>query len=469
MPSRRFPQRLILRLSGARGRELAKAVPLLIAGLWLGACASGQAPVPARDPQPREEVFQALPAEGRAWLLDPLEGAPETVDPDRGERLRDAWQALLERSEIEGARAAAAEILESDPDLAPAQVLAAQADFVEGLLPKVIERLLPISDRAPSYAASQLLLGRAAEETGDVPLAYAAYRAIGARNPLARQRLGEIHPRAVEILSNRLQEALRTSQIEQAEESLRLLQSWAPSELTTLEGARAVAVARGDQAAELSAVKNLVARKPEDRDLLERRAELELTVGDPGAGLQIVQDLAAQYPKDPEVAQMLDMAKFRWRLSMLPRAVQEVAAKPDLDKADLAILLYWLVPNVRYARPTAGRIATDVLDHPQQEAIVRVVNLGLMEVDSLHRFSPGAPVRRGAGLRVLVRTLSSFGQGLTCLGEAAKSSSQGAICAGAAGCGLLMAGEECQPSSAPLSGAEAVELLRRTLKVLGAS
>lgn len=468
MPSRRFPQRLILRLDGARGRELAKAVPLLIAGLWLGACASGQAPVPVRDPQPREEVFQALPEEDRAWLIDPLEGSPETVDPDRGEQIHDAWRALLERSDVEGARTAAAEILESDPDLAPAHVLAAQADFAEGLHRQVIDRLLPVSDRAPSYAASQLLLGHAAEETGDVPLAYAAYRAIGARNSRARQRLGELHPRAVEILSNRLQEALRGGRLDEAEQSLGLLQSWAPSELTTLEGFRALAVARGDQAAELAAVKNLAARKPEDRDLLERRAELELTVGDPGAGLQIVQDLAAQYPNDPELVQMLDMAKFRWRLSMLPRAVQEVAAKPDLDKADLAVLLYWLVPNVRYARPTAGRIATDVLDHPQQEAIVRVVNLGLMEVDSLHRFSPGAPVRRGTGLRVLVRTLSSFGQGLSCLGEAARSSSQGAVCNGAAGCGLLMTGEECQPT-AVLSGAEAVELLRRTLKVLGAS
>jgi hypothetical protein len=424
--------------------------------------------VPAREPQPREEVFQALPEEARVWLLDPLEGAPQEIDADRGDQLRDAWRALLERSDVEGARAAAAEILESDPDLAPAQVLAAQADFAEGLHREVIERLVPVSDRAPAYAASQLLLGRAAEEAGDLPLAYAAYRAVGARNTRARQRLGEIHPRAVEILSNRLQEALRTGQIELAEQSLGLLQSWAPSELTTLEGARALAIARGDQAAELSAVKNLAARRPEDRDLLERRAELELSVGDPGAGLQIIQELAAQYPNDPGLAQALDMAKFRWRLSMLPRAVQEVAVKPDLKKADLAVLLYWLVPNVRYARPTSGRIATDVLDHPQQEPIVRVVNLGLMEVDSLHRFSPGAPVRRGAGLRVLVRTLASFGQGLTCLGDAARSSSQGAVCAGAAACGLLAEGEECQPS-AVLSGADAVEMLRRTLKVLGAS
>ena len=168
------------------------------------------------------------------------------------------------------------------------------------------------------------------------------------------------------------------------------------------------------------------------------------------------------------MARLLEAARYRWRLSMLPQAVQDVAARTDLDKADFAVLLYWLVPNVRYARPSAGRIATDVLDHPHQEEIVRVVNLGLMDVDStLHRFSPSAPLRRGAALRVLVRTLSSFGQGLSCL-DPKSQGAQGAACAGAAACGLLVEGEECRPGD-PLAGADAVELIRRTLKLLGAS
>lgn len=443
---------------------------LLLAGLWLGACASGPgSTTPVREPQPVREPERALPQEARPWLLDPLEGYPQEIDPVRTERLRSAHRALVERSDVAKARSAAAELLEIDPALDPAHVLAAQADFVDGNLREIVNRLLPINDRTPGYLASQLLLGRASEEVGDIPLAYAAYRAVAARNPQALQRLGELHPRAVEILANRLQEGLRTGNLEEAQKNLSFLQSWAPSEVVTLEGARAVAVARSDQAAELSAVQALAARQPEDRKLLQRRIELELAVGDPSAGLQIAQDLAARYPKDPDAARLLESARYRWRLSMLPRSVQEVAAKTDLDRADLAVLLYWLVPNVRYARPASGRIATDVLDHRHQEEIVRVVNLGLMDVDStLHRFSPSAPLRRGAALRVLVRTLASFGQGLTCLGEAERSSAQGAVCTGAASCGLLLEGEECLPGAA-LSGAEAVELIRRTLKLLGAS
>jgi hypothetical protein len=148
----------------------------------------------------------------------------------------------------------------------------------------------------------------------------------------------------------------------------------------------------------------------------------------------------------------------------LPQAVQQVAAKPDLDKADFAVLLYWLVPNVRYARPTAGRIATDVLDHPQREEIVRVVNLGLMDVDpTLHRFSPGAPVRRGAALRVLVRLLGQSKQGISCLGDGSAPA-----CEVAVRCHLIAGVEGCQ-AQAPLSGPEAVELIRRSLDLLGAS
>jgi tetratricopeptide (TPR) repeat protein len=397
----------------------------------------------------------------RPYLTDPLEGYSREADPDRRDRLRNVWRDLLEAGDTEGATRVAAEMLAEDPEFLPAQVLAAQVEFAGGENRRVVERLLPVGDALPTYTASQLLFGRAAERLGDVPLAYAAYRAIAARNSLARKRAGELHPRALEIVSNRLGEALRNQQIEEAEKQLDLLRNWAPSEILTLEAAQKVAVARGDRPAELAAVKELSSRRPGDRELQERQAKLELEVGDPGAGLKIIQDLAARNPKDPVLAEELEAAKFRWRLSQLPQSVQEVAARTELNKGGLAVLLYWLVPQVRNSRPTAGRIATDVLDSPHREEIVRVVNLGLIEVDpTLHRFSPGAPVRRGAALRVVLRTLARFGAG-----SCAVSAN---TCDAAVACGLLPAAEDCQPS-APLSGSEGVEILRRSLKLLGGS
>jgi hypothetical protein len=414
-----------------------------------------------REPAPERRPLDLAPAD-RPYLIDPLEGYPHEVDPDLRDRLRSVWRDLLEAGDTAGARRAADEMLGRDPAFLPAQVLAAQIELAAGDDRTVVARLLPVSDALPTYAASQLLLGRAAERLGDLPLAYAAYRAIAAHDPLPLKRAGELHSRALEIVSNRLDQALRGQRIEEAAEQLDLLRGWAPSELITLEAARKVALARRDPVAELAAVEDLAARRPGERSLLERWAELELQVGDPGAGLKIIQDLAAREPQDPVLAEKLEAAKFRWRLSQLPQSVQEVAAKPALNRGDLAALLYWLVPDVRNSRPTAGRIATDVLDNPHREEIVRVVNLGIMAVDpTLHRFSPGAPMRRGPALRVVLRMLERFGAG-SCAGA-------DDVCDAAMACGLLAASEEdCQPT-AELSGAEGVEILRRSLKLLGGS
>jgi hypothetical protein len=404
------------------------------------------------------EPLRLDPAD-RPYLIDPLEGYSRNVDPARRDRLHDVWRDLLEAGDVEGASRTSAEMLTDDPGLLPAQVLAAQVAFAAGNDAQVVERLLAIGDATPTYTASQLLVGRAAERLGDLPLAYAAFRAIAARSPLALKRAGELHPRALEIVSHRLDEALRNQQIEAAETQLALLRSWAPSEILTLEAARNLAVARADPRGELAAVKELSSRRPADLGLQERRAELELEVGDPSVGLKIVQDLAARDPKDPALADKLQSAKFRWRLSQLPQDVQEVAAKPELTKGDFAILLYWLVPQVRNSRPTAGRIATDVLDDPHREEIVRVVNLGLMEVDpTLHHFSPTAPVRHGPALRVVLRMLERFGAG-SCAGSAN-------VCDASVACGLLRSAEDCQPA-APLSGSDSVEILRRSLELLG--
>lgn len=459
MPSLRFPPRRTTRPDAGALRRLPvlAALPAILA--LLGACSSAP---PAPSPEaPRRPQLEPFAAQEQPFLVDPLTGYPRQSDPERQDRIQAAHRALLTASDREGALETADELLREDPGFAPAQVLVAQVELGEGSFAKAVERLLPVSDEMPQYVASQLVLGRAAERLGDVPLAYSAYREIAARNQRAFQKVGELHPRALEIVSNRLQEALRQSLWDEAEKHLSLLRAWAPSEARTLEGARALAVSRGDRIAELAAVKELAAQRPGERALIERRAELELAVGDPGAGLQIFQDLAAENPRDAALAEKLAAAKFRWRMSLLPRHVQDVAAKPELSRADFAVLLYWLIPNVRYGRPTTGRIATDVLEHPHQEEIVRVVNLGLMEVDStLHRFSPGAPARRIIALRSLALVLSRFAQGLACLGG------NRGPCETAASCGLVPPEEECRASAA-LTGGEAVELIRRTLTHLG--
>ena len=460
MPSPLSPRRR-LRTIGKGG-----GAAVVLAALLLTASACSTAPAPA--PLPREAAPHGVAEAERGYLLDPLEGYPASLaalSTERRERIARVHRALVEEASpaaIEAARSLAQDLGAGNGSFPPAEVLAAQADFVAGERKGIVPRLLPVGDAHPTYTASQMLLGRTAELLGDLPLAYSAYRAVAAKSALALRRTGELHPRVIEIVGNRLREALKDHKLDEARRQLDLLQAWAPSETATYEAARDVAVARADRRGELTAIKGLAERRPGDRDLLLRRSELELEVGDPAVGLKIVQGLADKSPQDEPIAARLAAAKFRWRLSLLPGKVREVAEKPELNRADFAVLLYWLIPEVRYGKPTEGRIATDILDHSQREEIVRVVNLGLLDVDeTLHHFSPTAPLRRATALRSVTRLLARFGNPApACLGD------NRSFCDTARRCGLVPEGEDCQ-SSEPFSGEDAVELLRRTLALLG--
>ncbi|HYL04696.1 MAG TPA: hypothetical protein VE075_01570 [Thermoanaerobaculia bacterium] len=461
-------------------RRTRRGILVLLALLLLGVMACVERQPPARPEAAPESAAAATIRRERAYLLSPLEGYSQSIDPARRERLARAFDVVVTTGSVAAARQAAGELLAVEPNLAPAKVLAAQVDFAEGNNQAVVVRLLPVGDAQPNYTASQLVLGRAAELAGDVPLAYAAYRAIATRSGKAFERTGDLHARALRIVGERLQQALRAGRaahpdsLAEAERDLALLKAWGPGELPTLEGARALAVARGDAKAELEAVKGLSARQPDERVLLERRAELEMAVGDPGAGLKLIQGMADRRPGDRELQEKLRVAKFRWRLSLLPADVRALAEKPELSRADLTVLLYWLVPEVRYAKATAGRIATDILDHPHREEIAHVVNLGLMDVDAnLHRFSPEATVRRGAALRSLGRLLTGFGKPAGCAEAAGGAAAP--PCELAASCSLT-AGDEgaegdggdgtCRAGE-PLSGPDAIEWIRRSLLLLG--
>jgi hypothetical protein len=118
------------------------------------------------------------------------------------------------------------------------------------------------------------------------------------------------------------------------------------------------------------------------------------------------------------------------------------------------------VPQVRSTRGSAGRIASDILDDPRREEIARVVNLGLMDLDAaLHRFYPERTLSRRGALVAALRLLA----GDACLAAPPDAAAGGeAVCAAAIGCALVAAEEGCEPA-APLSGQQAVELLRRTV------
>ncbi len=409
-----------------------------------------------------------VPSADRPFLVDPLQGYPLVPASGFAQEVRAAYATLAETGDTTAAAATAAGLLSDDPGLHPAAVLAAEAELLAGEPRDAVDRLVPVVAELPGYTAAQLVLGRAAERGDEIPRAYEAYRAIAQQVPAAGQRAAVLEPRALEIVGRRVDDALERGRVEQAAAALERLRGWAPDAEATLEAMRRVALARHDPRAELEALSALSERHPDRTGLAVRRAELELEVGDATAGLRMLRELAGQHPADQTIQDALEAAKFRWRLQLLPSEVQEIAGSPELTRGQFAVLVHWLIPQVRSTRRGTGRIAADILEHPFREEIARVVNLELMEVDpTLHTFSPDRPVRRVDALEALLRAIETFGPGAACLRGAplGRQPTADAVCVASARCRIVLAPADCLPG-ATLSGSEALDLIRRTVELL---
>jgi hypothetical protein len=428
--------------------------------LFSGACSSG--------PEITSEQRGRIP-EDAVYLIAPAQGYSQALSPTVATALRAAHSGLVQRSATDEARQVSADLLGRNPALDPARVLSAQAALVDGDLDSVVSSLQPVIERHPHYDAANLAFARAAELSGLFPEALFAYGSMAERSQLATARFEAIRAQAVEVLANRVAEALARRRIDAARSNLALLERWAPGATETLQAAVAVAVFQDDKLAELQALRELSAIVSMDQERVLRRARLELEVGDAGTGLRIVQDLNAKRPEDSRLAAELARAKFLWRLELLPEKVQELSRQPELRRGDLAAMLYWLFPSVRYGRADAGRIANDVLNHPHRQEIVRVANLGIMSIDArLHEFQPDRVLSRAAAMVPILRILGRQRPLPACLSghNVANTMSSSQVCELAFRCGLLDETVDCLPSAGS-SGAAAIEWTRRALDNLG--
>lgn len=436
---------------------------MAVGGLVLGSLAACSA---------TPDLVVGIPRQAEAYLLSPLLDYPAQALPAYDPQLETGYQDLL-RGEVVKATAVAQSILREAPTYPPALLLSAQVDFLAQRYSVVVSRLQEVLVELPDYTPLQLLVARSAELSGDVVLAYLSYRRLPDAVARATPRAADLYARVIETLRIRVEDALAHGLQDQAEEDLALLKTWAPDEPTTLDSWRQVAEARGDLEEELQAIVALVDTGAGGRPLLERWAELELRVGEPFRGLEIYRQLVDRFPQDPVLAEKLAAANFRRRLRLLPQEVQELAEDVELNRAQFAKLLFWLVPGIRYAEVTGARIATDILDQAQRDEIVRIVNLGLMDVDeTLHRFEPKRKMRRAEALVSLLRiparlTPAHTGQSvLSCLTpDPGGRSGPVTVCDFALRCGLISDEASCRPRE-PLLGIDAQEWIRRTLDLL---
>ncbi len=401
--------------------------------------------------------------EERRFLVTPLEGFSDGVDSGTERILEDGFRQLVAHQDVAAARSAAESLLRRDSDLAPALVLAGQADLVDDAVASAQRQAEQAVAEYPEYVAGLLLLARSAERSGDIVTAYATYEQVAARRVVAGERAGELKERALEIQGHRVAEALARQRVDVARAEYDRLSGWAPDEERTLELGFEIARAEDDFEGQLATTRSLVERRPDDPLWRERLGELEMRGGDAMKALEMFEGLREQYPAEPRYVDALDRATFVWRLRNLPAKVAETAAKPELTRGDFAVLLYWLAPGVRAGGAAHPKIATDILDHPQRQEIIRVVNLGLLNLDgSVREFRPDESLQRVEALRALLLALRRSQPSPACLNGVGSLVAWETVCNLSAACGVLASQLECLPS-APLSGQEALDWLRRSL------
>ncbi len=403
----------------------------------------------------------------RYYLVSPLEGYPLSLGSDVRLQLENAHRALVEQGDRRAVDQTVARLQERNPDLAPTRVLQAQSDFVIGLHQEVLDELAPVVGQHPEYVAAQLLYGRSSEVLGQLVQGLEAYQAIASANALAKSRALELGPGVAQEMAERIEEDLARGHIAEARTGLSSLQTWAPDSTVTFEMSARVARATGDEVAELEALRRLASRKVDDLALLQRQAELELEVGDPAAGMRLIEELAASNPQDLAIQEELAEARFLWRIQLLPAEVRTLAEQQELTRGDFAVLVYWLFPQVRYGRSSSARIANDILDHPQRDSLVRIINAGVMEVEpSLHRFDPYRPLKRHEALSAMLSLLASKRPPFACLEGAGSFSSSQGTCSASQACGLVGNVSDCLPE-ATVSGSAALEICRSTQELMG--
>lgn len=455
------------------------------AAVALAACATSL-------PEPPSPPF--VPDRESPFVLDPLVGYPLAAADELERRVRHAHALLDGVGQPETAEAEAAAVLEDDPGFHPARVVLAQIAFLSGEAEQALDLLSPVADELPGYLACQMLLGRVAEELDDLTLASEAYRRASVGSSVARERAAELRPEVVEILVGQIGALRDRGRLEEADAELSALEEWAGDLVPVLEARRNLAFAEGDVEREIDALERLAALSDEpgsgdahaprgvrssegraeeaDDAVTERLAELYLISGDIRAAIEALEALVEKDPDDGARIDKLERAKFLWRLQLQPPHVQEIASKSVLTRADLATLLYWLVPSVRYAEVTDPPIATDILDHPRREEILPVMFLELVPVDeTLHRFSPELAATRSVTLGSLLGLLGLSETGLSCLAPTEAEALLGSpslVCRKAAQCRLIPEVADCLPE-ARISGPDALDLFRRTLDLLGSS
>ena len=422
-----------------------KTLMLLAAAVALAACTSPAPPPPVVTPVGEDR-----------FLTDPRTGWAGAPNPQLDQRFETAWRYVLSGNEGE-ARRRLTEIRLKNPDYQPALLAEAALEIRAGNFDAAEAAVDAARGQSPEWLAPRVYEAEIAFRRGDTRVAYELYRDLASRPgapPFASERANALQTKLFNDTLNAALAATDAEAVSLLREAL-ALNPGAMDVRVNLAG-RLVNLGQFDDARrEIDPVLNTgEVDRPAVQEIL---AEID-------AGRGRYQEAIVRYERlsrrvnEPRYRARLEQIKEQWSMANMPPQFRQALESPAITRADLAVLLYWTVPSVRFAQNLASPpIATDIENVAGREEMIRAMALGLYEVDPVtRRVSPSRQVTASRLTTHLSRVLML--RGAAC----ARGLTQDRVLAA---CGVVDPGATV-PADATITGREAARALEQVAKAL---
>ncbi|HYC57932.1 MAG TPA: tetratricopeptide repeat protein [Thermoanaerobaculia bacterium] len=371
-----------------------KLLIVLVAAMIVAArCTPVDVPPPAVTPQGDDR-----------YLLDPRTDSNAAMAPPIARKLESAWRFVLAGNEAEAQRLLN-EIERTNFDLIPAQLTEAALHIRERRYSEANAIVAEVLTRAPDSIVARVYEAEIALREGRTRPAFDLYRAIAARPdapPTANERVAHLQG----SIFNELYASAQTAPPAEAVRLLReaLMMNAGATEARVLLARNLLAQRQFDDARkELDPLLDTIADRPEIQEML---AEIEVGRGRFQEAI-VRYDRLARRTKDERYARRLEEIKQEWSAANMPSHYRIAVDSIALTRAELATLLYWTVPSIRFAQNLgAPPIAVDIEDVQGREEIIRAIAVGLYEVDPVtRRVSPFRQITASRLSALLARLL----------------------------------------------------------------
>lgn len=342
------------------------------------------------------------------FLVDPRLGYDATIPPAIGAQFETAWRWAVAGDEAE-ALGRMAEILEKNPDFAPARLAVAALDIRAGRYDPARGAIAEALQRNPNWTAARVYEAEIAYREKQTRAAYDLYVALAA-DAKAPEFVKE---RVDELRGAMFNELFAAAQSAPDAEAVRLLREALALDAGSIDARILLAqklLAQGQFDAartELDPILDTAATRIEVQQMLA-----EIDVGRGRYQEAIVRyDRLARQTNDERYERRLEEIKMEWGAANMPAHYRTALDSTALTRAELATLLYWTVPQVRFAQNLPSPpIALDIENVDGREEVIRAMALGLYDVDPVtRRVSPNRQVTASRLYTHLVRLLQLRG------------------------------------------------------------